>query len=173
MHTTHLEYSAGPSPNADVTVRTASGDHLDTVVALRLALLREYDGHPIYGTLHPDAETRARQLCVSQMDSPRDVFLLAEVDGNAVGLMRCTDTQASPLLWPERFAYVSSVYVQPRFRRRGVLRALLASAEAWCVARGLAEMRLHNVPGDAAASAWDALGFGMVEQVRTHEIRSH
>jgi hypothetical protein len=27
-------------------------------------------------------------------------------------------------------------------------------------------MRLHNVPGGEASAAWDAEGFGIVEQVR-------
>jgi GNAT superfamily N-acetyltransferase len=77
----------------------------------------------------------------------------------------------SPLLEPARYAYVSSAYVRPDVRRRGVLRALMAEVERWSRARGLDQMRLHNVAGsEAAERAWDALGFAVVEQVRLRSL---
>jgi GNAT superfamily N-acetyltransferase len=159
-------HAVAPPVDAGVVVRAAAAADLDTVVALRMALLREYDGHPVYGRLHDDADARAPDLCSLQLASARDAFFIATVAGEDAGLLRCTESKASPLLLPERFAYVSSVYVRPTVRRRGVLRALLRHADAWCRERGLAEMRLHNVPGDIAAAAWAALGFGVVEEVR-------
>ena len=74
---------------------------------------------------------------------------------------------SSPLLYPDRYCYVSSVYVLPSERRRGVLRALYEAAVAWCEERGLDEMRLHNAASsDTASQAWEALGFEVVELVR-------
>jgi GNAT superfamily N-acetyltransferase len=88
-----------------------------------------------------------------------------------VGILRCVDTLSSPLLLPERYCYVSSAYVAPAQRKQGVLRALLAAAEAWCAARGIGEMRLHNSATSAgAAQAWDALGFEVVEHVRRRAL---
>jgi GNAT superfamily N-acetyltransferase len=67
---------------------------------------------------------------------------------------------------------VSSVYVRPEARRKGVLRALLAAADRWARARDLDQMRLHNVAGSAdAEAAWSALGFDVVEQVRVRDMR--
>ncbi len=164
MSTTQAE------PGVAVAVREATSDDIETIVALRLALIREYEGHAVYGRLHPRAAARAPRLCAEQLASGRDAFFLAEIDGAVVGLLRCTESHASPLLLPERFAYVSSAYVTPGWRRRGVLRALLARAEQWCAGRGLTEMRLHNVPGGAAGAAWTALDFGVVEEVRTRTL---
>ena len=88
-----------------------------------------------------------------------------------VGIIRCVESMGSPLLEPARYAYVSSAYVRPDVRRRGVLRALMADVERWSRARGLDQMRLHNVAGsEAAERAWDALGFTIVEQVRLRTI---
>jgi hypothetical protein len=53
-----------------IEVRRAALADLDTVVELRLALLREYGNHPIYGRLHPDAEARARPVFQQQIQSP-------------------------------------------------------------------------------------------------------
>jgi GNAT superfamily N-acetyltransferase len=150
-----------------VKVRRATSADLETVIALRLALLREYSEHPIYGRLRADAEERARPIFAAQLDSDHEAILLAEEDAVVVGVIRCVETAASPLLIPDRYCYVSSVYVRPEARRHGVLRALLQRAQDWCRERGLTEMRLHNVGSrESTAAAWDSLGFEVVEQVR-------
>ena len=62
---------------------------------------------------------------------------------------------------------MSSAYVLPDARRRGTLRALVGAARSWCDERGLSEIRLHSVAGDAASNAaWEALGFTIVEHMR-------
>lgn len=150
-----------------VTVRRAVSQDLEIVLALRIALLREYGGHPIYGRLRPDAEQRARPIFAGQLDSQNEIMFLAEESDVVIGLIRCVESASSPLLIPDRYCYVSSVYVRPAFRRRGVLRALFEHARVWCEQRGLSEMRLHNVGArPESAGAWDALGFEVVEQVR-------
>jgi GNAT superfamily N-acetyltransferase len=152
-------------------VRRATADDLDTVVALRIALLREYQDHPIYGRLRPDAEQRARLVFGSQLESSHEVIFLAEQRDETVGLIRCVESSASPLLIPERYCYVSSAYVLPAHRRHGVLRALLDRVVDWCHERGLMEMRLHNVgTRENSAAAWDSMGFEVVEQVRVRRL---
>jgi GNAT superfamily N-acetyltransferase len=161
----------GAIPPVPVRVREATSRDLDAIVALRLALLREHPGHPIYGRLRTDVGERARGLFATQLRSTMEVIFLAELAGDVVGVLRCVESIGSPLLEPARYAYVSSAYVRPDVRRRGVLRALLRGAERWARARGLDQMRLHNVAGSAAAEgAWSALGFAVVEQVRVREL---
>jgi len=156
---------------AATRVRPATPRDLASVVALRLALLREHPDHPIYGRLRTEVDRRARDLFSAQLRSRTETILLAEVAGEVVGILRCVESMGSPLLDPARYAYVSSVYVRPEARRRGVLRALVSEAERWSRARGLDQMRLHNVAGSVAAErAWEALGFSIVEQVRLRSI---
>ncbi len=152
-------------------VRAATPRDLDAVVALRLALLREHPDHPIYGRLRSEVDRRARDLFAAQLRARTETILLAELGTEVVGILRCVESMGSPLLDPARYAYVSSVYVRPDARRRGVLRALVTEAERWSRARGLEQMRLHNVAGSIAAErAWEALGFAVVEQVRLRSI---
>jgi ribosomal protein S18 acetylase RimI-like enzyme len=166
---------AGPRgarrPPPALAVRQASRDDLATVVALRLSLLKEHGEHPIYGRLRADAPQRARELFAAQLDSAGEVMFLAEHGGQVVGILRCVESTGSPLLHPARYGYVSSVFVSPGARRRGILRALLDRAVRWCEERGLDEMRLHSVAGDEVSeAAWDALGFEVVEYVRLKKI---
>jgi ribosomal protein S18 acetylase RimI-like enzyme len=152
-------------------VRAATPRDLDAVVALRLALLREHPDHPIYGRLRTEIDRRARDLFAAQLRTRSETILLAELAGDVVGILRCVESLGSPLLDPARYAYISSVYVRPEARRRGVLRALVGEAERWSRARGLEQMRLHNVAGSVDAErAWEALGFAVVEQVRLRSL---
>ena len=156
-----------------ISVRRANVDDLATVVELRLALLREYGDHPLYGNLRPDAQERAFELYRIQLVSPHETIFVAEIECEIVGLMRCVDMPSSPLLFPDRYCYVSSVYVRPTARRKGVLRALLATADHWCEEQGIDEMRLHNsASATVAERAWSALGFDLVEQVRRRPLHA-
>lgn len=169
-----------PSSAPRIVVRRATLRDLDAVVQLRLALLREYPDHAIYGRLHPDISARARELFAAQLRSSAESIFLADIRHGAraagermscVGILRCTESTGSPLLEPSRYAYVSSVYVRPDARRQGVLRALLQVADEWSRARGLDEMRLHNVAdSESAEEAWVALGFHVVEHVRLRRM---
>ena len=98
-------------------------------------------------------------------------MFLAQSEGKDVGLIRCVESPSSPLLIPERYCYISSVFVQPEYRRKGILRLLFDRACIWCRERGLSEMRLHNVgTRESTAAAWDHLGFEIVEQVRVRRL---
>lgn len=150
-----------------VTVRVAVADDLETLVTMRLALLREHASSPIYGRLRRDAEARARVLFASQIDSPDEGCFVAEQDGQPVGCLRVAESRGSPLLLPARYGYLASAYVVPTARRTGVLRQLVDRGLAWCRARGLVEVRLHaDAMNATAGAAWEALGFTVVEHLR-------
>jgi GNAT superfamily N-acetyltransferase len=155
-----------------IEIRRATLDDLATVIELRLALLREYAGHPVYGRLRPDAETRARPVFERQILAEDQAIFLAAHRGQMAGIARCADTRGSPLLFPDRYCYITSVYVKPEHRRHGILSALLEQVEQWSRRRGLTEMRLHNSTLNAEArAAWDQLGFAINEEVRLKQIK--
>ena len=163
--------SAG-APASGVSIRPATPDDLETVLELRLALLREHRANPLYRRLHPDARERAREIFAAQLASFSEVTLLAERAGEVVGILRCVESAGYPLLLPAHHGYISSVYVRPAARRSGVLRRLLAEATTWCEARGLTELRLHSTAENRVSNAaWEALGFGVVEHLRVKSLR--
>ena len=161
-----------PLPDSRPTTRRATATDLPLIVSLRMALLREHAHNTIYRRLRADADVRAAKLFAAQIQSPNEVIFLAEVDGECVGILRCIHSSGSPLLEPAQYGYVSSVYVVPKARERGVLRALLGAADAWCAERGLDEMRLHNAADNPLANAaWEALGFEVVEHLRVRSLK--
>ena len=158
--------------DARATVRKATPSDLPLIVQLRMALLREHAHNTIYSRLRADADARAAKLFAAQLQSPNEIIFLAELGGECVGILRCIHSSGSPLLDPPQYGYVSSVYVVPDARERGVLRALLAAADTWCTERGLDEMRLHNAADNPLANAaWEALGFEVVEHLRVRSLK--
>jgi ribosomal protein S18 acetylase RimI-like enzyme len=148
-------------------VRPATLADLPTVIELRLALLGEHGDNVLYRRLRPDAALRARRVFAAQLESDGEVTYLAEYGRRAVGILRCVDSLGSPLLYPSRYGYVTSVYVRPEARRRGVLKRLVRCAVEWAAARGLTELRLHNSVSNAVANAaWEALGFRPADYLR-------
>ena len=148
-------------------VRVAQAADLETLVRLRLALLREHADSPIYGRVRRDAEARARLLFAQQLGDPDAACLIAERDDVPLGCLRVSETRGSPLLLPARYGYVASAFVVPAARGEGVLRTLVDHALAWCRSRGLVEVRLHaDATNAVAAAAWEALGFTVVEHLR-------
>src|SRR4029078_9413127 len=117
-----------PLPDSRVAGRHPRPKDLPTILRLRMALLREHAHNAIYGRLRADAEPRAAKLFAAQLQSTNEVLFLADIVGETVGVLRCIQSSGSPLLDPAQYAYVSSVYVVPSARERGVLRALLAAA---------------------------------------------
>ncbi|CAN5378687.1 hypothetical protein BH23GEM2_BH23GEM2_17440 [soil metagenome] len=141
------------------------------MLRLRFALLSEQSSNPLYRRVHPDAERRARRLFARQLASRSESLLLAEHAGEVVGILRCAEIDSSPLLLPERYAYLSSAYVLPEWRRQGVLRQLLAAAEEWAADRRLDEMRLSAASDSKMAlAAWRALGFIAAEQLHVRPL---
>src|SRR3954469_18044510 len=90
---------------AATRVRPATPRDLDAVVALRVALLREHPDHPIYGRLRTEIDRRARELFAAQIRATSETILLAELDQEIVGIVRCVESIGSPLLEPARYAY--------------------------------------------------------------------
>jgi ribosomal protein S18 acetylase RimI-like enzyme len=126
----------------------------------------------VYKRIRNDAEVRARALYTAQLRSDHEAIFIAERGLSAIGILRIVESAGSVLLDPPRYGYVSSVYVKPECRRRGVLKALLEKAEQWCEGRGIDEMRLHSASDNPLSnSAWDGLGFQIVEHVRLRLLK--
>jgi ribosomal protein S18 acetylase RimI-like enzyme len=158
---------AVPAREPAVTVRAATPADLDVVLGMRLALLREEARSPVFARPRRDAAQLARDLSAQQLASPAEVTLLAFAEDRPVGLLRATVSRGARLVSPSRYGFLTSAYVVPAYRRRGVLRALLRVAEGWCRARGLREVRLHcTVENEAGQATWARLGYQEAEIVR-------
>lgn len=142
-----------------VEIRRAEPRDFETVLALRRALRREErpNEEPI--------DAQLRSMTRRQLDAAGQVILLAEHEGRAIGILRCALQAPSELVL--RTAMLTTAYVEPSWRRRGVMARLVDAAESWSAGHGVHDLRLRNAHDNAAANgAWEALGFRVVQVVR-------
>ena len=152
-------------------MRAATAADVTTIATMRLALLHEEAENPFFANPHPDSARRTLRLTQSELESPGQVFLLATRGDKAVGMLRCRAVQRTPLVAEARQAVVTTVYVVPSERRRGVLRALVAAADRWCLTNDLPAMRLQcSLTNDVGQRAWESLGFQPAEVVYLRDV---
>ena len=99
-----------------IIIRPATLDDADHVIAFNTALAAETEGKTL------DARTIAVGVRAALADPSRSLYFMAEVDGEVVGQTMVTFEWSD---WRNAFFWwIQSVYVDSRFRRRGVFRAL-------------------------------------------------
>ena len=170
-----------------VVVRRATTADVERVLTLRRALLahetrRETSVPPQPSTEAADGaaavvdvgeleasprDHRARSLVHAQLSTDAQVTLLASLGDEMVGVLRCIISRDNGLEHDGAYGYLASAFVRPGHRRAGVLRALVTAADAWCVARGVREVRLQcSLNNSGGNAAWNALGFVPMATIR-------
>lgn len=127
-----------------VKIRLARLSDAATLVLFNLRMAEETEG----ARLNSDILTSGVQAVLE--DPARGFYLVAEVDGKAVGSLMVTTEWSD---WRNGvFWWIQSVYVEPELRKRGVFRALYAEVRARAVnAGGVCGCRLYVEKHNAAA----------------------
>jgi GNAT superfamily N-acetyltransferase len=146
------------------TIRRASIQDLGDVVRLRSALRREERGLAGPGLVPDDAGGALQDQTRRQLADESQCWLLATTPGATCGLLRCAIRTHEGV---PAHAVLTTAYVEPAHRRRGVLHALVAAASAWADGRGVRDLRVRTNSANALANAaWEALGFVPAQVVR-------
>ena len=129
-----------------VSVRRATPEDIPLIAGFNLAMARESESR----TLHADRlEKGVRHVLLEPDDG---FYLVAEVDGEAAGSLLVTFEWSD---WRNGcFWWIQSVYVLPRFRRRGVYSRMHAEVrEAALADRRACGLRLYVEKGNTGAQA--------------------
>ncbi len=99
-----------------ITIRRATVADADRIVAFNTALAAETESKAL------DDRTLTLGVRAALADPTRSLYFVAEIDGEVVGQTMVTFEWSD---WRNAFFWwIQSVYVDSRFRRRGVFRAL-------------------------------------------------
>jgi aminoglycoside 3-N-acetyltransferase len=131
---------------SEAEVRPAEpADHRALAAQLR-ALEEEITGKPL-------PESRASTQVDELLGAADRCVIVAVTERDVVGMI------VASVLSPQRGA-LDHAFVEPRYRRRGILRELEIEASAYLRERGCRDVELHVGAGNAAArAAWHALGY--------------
>jgi GNAT superfamily N-acetyltransferase len=137
--------------------RPATTHDLACAVDLRARMMEEING------VSPDVDgpawrSRFTEFFRSRMEQGLAAIELAICDVRPIGMA----TVYLPVthrteIFCQPSAYVTSVYVEPQWRRSGIASTLMHAVVAWAKARGCLVIRLR--PSSIGKPLYDALGF--------------
>jgi len=146
---------------ADFEVRLARRTDLPRLELLWAAYMREMRRRTVvYGP--PDAKARASwRRSVRASFGKKGRAFVAVAGDRVLGMLFCDLIEHEPWIRPFRVGYLSSAYVLPSHRGRGILRAMLREAEDWCGTRGVTSFAAWVLRANTEAlAAWKRLGYG-------------
>ncbi len=128
-----------------ITIREAAPDDLDALAALLDQISAMHvEALPEYFKA-VDGRASAEWMLREVADNLLSVLLVAEEDGQVVGLVHLSEREAEdhPTLAPRRYLKVRTLVVAESRRGRGIGTALMRRAHEWAEARGLVEAELN------------------------------
>ncbi len=128
---------------------------LDQIADFHVAALPEY-------FRRPDARAQAEWMLGEVAENPLSTLLVAEDDGQVVGLVHFSEREAEdhPILTPRRYLKVGTLVVAESRRGRGIGTALMRRAHEWAEARGLSEAELNVYEfNQGAIGLYEGIGY--------------
>lgn len=145
--------------DAPIAIRPATSDDVDAVVSFNIAMAAETEGKTL------DARVARRGAATGIADASRSQYFIAEIAGERAGQTMVTTEWSD---WRNGFFWwIQSVYVDPRFRRRGVFRSLYQHVQTAAKQRtDVCGLRLYAHHNNAPAiETYQALGMEKTEYV--------
>ena len=139
-----------------ITVRRATSADLDAILRFQQGVV---DAERPYDSTLKDGAIRYYDF-EQLLNSEQVHFVIAEVDGVAIGCGFARIDTAKPYVKHDRVGYLGLMYVEPAYRGRGVNSAVMVELQRWCRAQRVGELRLEVYPGNASAvKAYEKAGF--------------
>jgi GNAT superfamily N-acetyltransferase len=144
----------------DTRLRAAGYADLDVILDLWGTMMAEHEANDPRIRLADCALGSYRSYLSYHINNAASRVLLAESGGTPAGFCLVAITNNLKMFLPERYGYLSDLYVQPRARRQGVGRRLVESELAWLAERGVTNVQLQFYQFNKAGEAfWRAMGF--------------
>ena|SRR5579872_3466673 len=129
-------------PALDVDIREIPAAELDTAISLRAAMNRELNGSDP-DVMYPGWRERFREFFSSRIQSDHAAVYIAESAGAPVGSAAIYKLHNHrSIIFQREIGYITSVYVVPEGRGRGLGQRLTQACIDWGRARGCRVIRL-------------------------------
>jgi ribosomal protein S18 acetylase RimI-like enzyme len=125
-----------------ITVHTGNAGDMRRVFPMVYRQLEERAAvDPDYFALRPDAPARFRQWVGPALEDPRHALVVAEENGEIIGCLAATVEQDLPIYVHDEYAVVRVLWVDPRYRGRGIAEQMFDHAARECGLFGLRQLR--------------------------------
>lgn len=139
-----------PAARQDMTVRQATPDDADAILALDHGLIRHITGSPIY---YPHGAPHDRQFYLNWLENPENSFWLAFQADQPVAYMGFgpASDEACTIIVDEGTTSIPGAYTIPAARGTGVASLLLNRGLEWAAGRGYTRCAVDFEPANALA----------------------
>lgn len=146
-----------------IRYRTITTDDFPTALELRAAMVRELSGEDPDMT-HPGWRRRYEEFYGSRMAADEAALFFADEGAETIGMAAVyLQVTHRTSIFSQPSAYVSNVFVDPAFRRRGIAAELMQRTIAWAKAKGCANVRLRT--SSMGRPLYASLGFVQSEEL--------
>jgi ribosomal protein S18 acetylase RimI-like enzyme len=146
--------------NEETPIRPARPDDLEGVLLLWNALMAEHERSDPRIRLADGAVGAYRAYLGFHLGSATSRVLVAERDGRAAAFGLATITRNLPMFLPDRYGYLSDLYVAPALRRRGIGGRIARGLFEWLSAHQVLSVQLQYYDfNESGREFWRALGF--------------
>ncbi|PIS47473.1 MAG: hypothetical protein COT17_03230 [Elusimicrobia bacterium CG08_land_8_20_14_0_20_51_18] len=154
-------------------IRKARLKDLPRVVKLAMDLLKyHHELDPYFDPAAPAAGLYEKHM-KKAVYSRKMRLLVAEEEGRIIGYALGTIISRSPVFCLSRVAAINDVYVEKKFRERGIAALLVEDLYRWFRARKLYTVELSVFAGNKLAlKVWEKLGFGDVMIRKRKNLKS-
>ncbi len=111
-------------------------------------------------TLRAGAKEKWREQISEWVGNPDTLVLVAENKTIVVGCAYTIIKSGALDFGPEKIGYICDVYVDPDYRRQGIAKRFLTTAQNWLQKRGITIIEASwSVHSTEAQKTWPSLGF--------------
>jgi len=151
-------------------IRPYRGGEIPALLEMRRSMTLELDGEDL-DLVYPGWRTRFATFIGELADAGRTTFFVAERDGRpvAMGGVYVLRNHRSEI-YGQPSAYITSVYVPPELRRKGIARRITQAAIEWARERGCVVVRLRA--SATGRKVYETLGFSPTDEMELRLARS-
>jgi len=146
-------------PSDVITVERAAPRDVQPMLRLMRQLAAEHAAIDAYFRPGDEWQDSLEMMFLDRLGRREHFLGLVKPGGRVIGMITAS-LQTSPVFHLKPRAMIENVVVDQDYRRRGIGRALVAAALAWCNERQVAYIELMVATGNPAGQRfWQACGF--------------
>ena len=144
----------------DIVVREAKEDDLEALIICHKHFMKHHIENDVRFTLRAGASDKWAEQIISEVKDSNTLVLVAQGNIKIVGCAYVIIKSGALDYGAEKIGYICDVYVDKSYRRLGIAKRFLSTAQNWLKLRGIHTIEASwSVHSEEAKKTWPALGF--------------